>query len=60
MLLGFDTLLFPFENRVGYHGVYRVLAANVSEVDFRYENAVDSMTSREKIERSIGLFNWSR
>jgi len=32
----------------------------VSEVDFLYQNAVDSMTPREKIARSIGMFNWSR
>jgi len=32
----------------------------VSEVDSLYQNAVDSMTPREKIARSIGMFNWSR
>lgn len=32
----------------------------MSEVDSLYQNAVDSMTPREKIARSIGMFNWSR
>lgn len=32
----------------------------MSKVDSLYQNAVSSMTPREKIARSIGLFNWSR
>ena len=32
----------------------------MSKVDSLYQNAIYSMTPREKIARSIGLFNWSR
>ncbi len=32
----------------------------MSEVNSLYQNSVDAMTPREKISRSIGLFNWSR
>ena len=32
----------------------------MSEVDSLYKAAVDSMPPREKIARSIGMFNWSR
>jgi len=32
----------------------------VSDVDYLYQNAVDSMTPCEKIARSVGMFNWSR
>ena len=32
----------------------------MSKVDSLYQNAVDSMTPREKVARSVGLFNWSR
>lgn len=44
----------------GYNDSFLEVEVIVSNVESLYQNAVDSMTPREKIARSIGLFNWSR